>query len=242
MSIETINTANELDFSRESATPSPKKRNRQRNKKQKNVMSLHEFQATIPSSTQPRVPSPEPKEAKTEDLWCGNICCGDMPADKEIQKEETPEEAKTRRNRIKRQRAQARKAALKDLPQSEQDKRQGWTPVVQEKTKPKLRKPDPESIRGAQRVFRPVDSDVTNPNTTLVLKNLPAHCTTPKYLTKFFSKCGTVKHVNILKAEGKCRGIGFIKFETREGSDKGLDMDGFWYDDRKVYVEYSRNK
>ncbi len=80
-------------------------------------------------------------------------------------------------------------------------------------------------------------------NTTLILKNLPYSCTSSKELLKFFGKCGPIKFINILKdVEGNCKGIAFVRFETKEGADKGLDTDGFWYEDRKIYVEYARDR
>ena len=225
MSVETINTpANELDFSQSPTKASPKKKNRQR--KQKETMSLFEFRASVPEPTpQPRLPTTHSANQNSDE-----------------QNSDDQVSSKAQRNRVKRELAKKRKAALNALPQEEKDKRQGWKPVAAEKKKPVIRKPDPHTVRGAQRVYRPDVSDSEKPNTTLVLKNLPSDCTNSKWLVKFFSKCGPVKYVNVLTAEGKCRGIGFVCFETREGSDKGLDMDGFWYDDQKVYVEYSRNK
>ena len=41
--------------------------------------------------------------------------------------------------------------------------------------------------------------------------------------------------------DGNGKGLAFIRFETKEGSDNGLSMDGFWYGDRKIFVEYARD-
>ena len=83
-------------------------------------------------------------------------------------------------------------------------------------------------------------------NTTLILKNLPYDNVTERDIKRFFSKsCGPVKLVNVLKDGGRCKGIAFVRFENVLGSDRGLTMNGFWYNDRRVYVEYAednRNK
>ena len=79
-------------------------------------------------------------------------------------------------------------------------------------------------------------------NTTLILKNLPLNCTLSHELLKLFKNCGPIKFIKILKdKDGNCKGLAFIRFETREGSDMGLDMDGFWYGEQKIFVEYAHD-
>lgn len=78
--------------------------------------------------------------------------------------------------------------------------------------------------------------------TTLVLKNLPKIKVNSKEIQKFFAKCGSVKFVNVLiNDDGNCKGLAFVKFENKVGSDKGLTLNEFWYENNKVYVEYARN-
>ena len=79
-------------------------------------------------------------------------------------------------------------------------------------------------------------------NTTLILKNLPYDNVTERDIKRFFSKaCGPVKYVKVLRDGDQCKGIAFIRFENVLGSDRGLTMNGFWYEDRRVYVEYARD-
>ena len=79
-------------------------------------------------------------------------------------------------------------------------------------------------------------------NTTLILKNLPHNCTSSHELLKIFKNCGSIKFIKILKDKDcNCKGLAFIRFETREGSDMGLDMDGFWYGEQKIFVEYAND-
>jgi len=80
-------------------------------------------------------------------------------------------------------------------------------------------------------------------NTTLILKNLPYEGTKDRDLMRFFSKtCGPVKFINVLRNGDRCRGIAFVRFETVVGSDRGLTMNGFRYGNRRVYVEYARDR
>lgn len=81
-------------------------------------------------------------------------------------------------------------------------------------------------------------------NTTLILKNLPYEGTTERDLKRFFSAtCGPVRFVNVLRQDdGRCKGIAFVRFEKKVGSDRGLTLNGFWYEDRKVYVEYAEDR
>ena len=150
-------------------------------------------------------------------------------AEYQKQKVQTPVEVvndTTLRNKKKKEKAKARKAAAKA---SE------WVSNEKPKAKTVIRKPEHKTNRSLK------NSDQNN--TTLVLKNLPYTCDSSKDIQKFFRKCGPVKFVNVLKNdEGKCKGIAFVRFETHEGSDKGLDMDGFWYEDRKIYVEYAQER
>lgn len=91
-------------------------------------------------------------------------------------------------------------------------------------------------------IYRP-EKNTKFVNTTLILKNLPPNCTSSRELLEIFEECGPIKFINILKDEdGSCKGLAFIRFEKKEGSDKGLDLDGFYYEDRKIFVEYARDR
>ncbi len=80
-------------------------------------------------------------------------------------------------------------------------------------------------------------------NTTLVLKNLPYEGVVDKALKAFFSKtCGPVRFVNVLREEdGKAKGLAFVRFVKREGSDKGFQLNKFFYEGREIYVDYARD-
>jgi len=113
-------------------------------------------------------------------------------------------------------------------------KNDGWTTIKKEEKAVSL-------IRGPDRQY-PVQNVKSN-GTTLILKNLPKHKNVSvKEIRKFFGKCGLVKFVNVLTHDdGTCKGTAFVKFENKAGSDKGLTMNEFWYENNKIYVEYTRN-
>ena len=139
--------------------------------------------------------------------------------------------ANTRRNKHKKELAKLRKAAA-IAATTEGESKSNWETSVKVPKMKKIRKPD---------TIRDHPANLTA-STTLILKNLPSNCSASE-LGKFFKKCGSVKFVNMLKdQEGKCKGIAFVRFETKEGSNKGLTMDGFWYENQKVYVEYAKER
>lgn len=78
----------------------------------------------------------------------------------------------------------------------------------------------------------------------MILKNLPYNNVIEKNIERFFKKkCGPIRFVNVLRTnEGTCKGVAFIRFEKREGSDKGLTLNGFFYEGRKVSIEYAKTK
>ena len=160
-----------------------------------------------------------------------------------IAKQNAPS-AKTLRNRRKRERAKAKKATQK----TEEEKT--WSKVVSKPATPraKIRIPDRKSLpKKTTKEQKPTTTTGEQKgrfvNTTLILKNLPYERVTTRDLRHAFKDCGPIKFINILKKEdGTCKGIAFIRFERREGSEKGLDLDGFWYENRKIYVEYARDK
>lgn len=89
----------------------------------------------------------------------------------------------------------------------------------------------------------PCNNVQTKDGTTLILKNLPKTKILNKEIQKFFSRCGSVKFVNILtNDDGTCKGSGFVKFENKVSAAKALLFNGFLYENTKVYVEYARDK
>jgi hypothetical protein len=113
----------------------------------------------------------------------------------------------------------------------------GWTTVSKKRRSPKKRQySKSKTNRHSPKKRRFI-------NTTLILKNLPFHGTSESELKNRFQRCGPIKFINILQDDqGKCKGIAFIRFETQDGSDKGLLEDGFWYDNRQIYVEYAKDR
>ena len=79
-------------------------------------------------------------------------------------------------------------------------------------------------------------------NTTLILKNLPYHDTYTHELMDIFEKYGKLVYINVLRNEVKnCKGVAFIRFDTREESDEALKkLPTFWYNNRKIFVEYAK--
>lgn len=163
----------------------------------------------------------------------------DQQAAKEAAEKKAAEEAavpaSTRRNRRKKELAKARKLAAEPTT--------GWDTVAKTTTKEKvIHKPLRKS--GKVPPPLPVDGFV---NTTLILKNLPYDCSENE-LYKFFSKCGPVRFVNLVKKEvdgatdGYKKCVAFVRFVNREGSNKGLEMDGFTYAGRTIYVEYAQDR
>ncbi len=81
-------------------------------------------------------------------------------------------------------------------------------------------------------------------NTTLILKNLSYNETYSEELMQTFEKCGTIKFINVIRNDDEsCKGIAFIRFETKAGSDNGLQMDGYEdYTGRNIRVQYARDR
>ena len=80
-------------------------------------------------------------------------------------------------------------------------------------------------------------------NTTLILKNLPYEGVYEEDIKKMFAKCGAIRFVNILRRNNDtCKGIAFLRFVEKEGSDEGIKMNGFWCGKRRVGVEYAIDK
>lgn len=154
--------------------------------------------------------------------------------DAAVQEQKQEEQKKQEDQKQEEQKKQEEKKKQKEKKQKEKKKNDGWTTVKKdEKPASPIRRPEREV---------PVKSVQSN-GTTLILKNLPkTRNVSAQEIKKFFGKCGTIKFVNILfNEDGTCRGTAFVKFENKTGSDKGLKMNEFWYEDNKVYVEYTRN-
>ena len=140
------------------------------------------------------------------------------------------EQAKAEKNRLKRARANAKR-------------NKGWNEV-------KVAKPEPIKVsikfprKKAKRTPPPAPTSGKFVNTTLVLKNLPYDGTNEKALTSFFAtNCGEVRFVNVLRQEdGRSKGMAFVRFRNREGSDKGYQLNGFRYEGREISVDYARDR
>lgn len=119
-------------------------------------------------------------------------------------------------------------------------KEKGWTSV---QTKAKKESPD-VTIRGPRiRGYRvpPAPGKGKFVNTTIILKNLPNDGTCQKALKKYFEfKCGNVRFVNVIQnTDGNAKGIAFIRFTSRNSSDKAFQLNGFRYNGREIQVEYA---
>ena len=132
--------------------------------------------------------------------------------------------AKTLHNRRKKAKMRERKRTHFD----------SWTKVQKKEVKlVNLRLPDEYDSSG------PSSSTNSDPNhTCVILKNLPNDAKR-KDLKRFFKSCGTITQINIIVKNGR-KGIAFITFQSKTGSDKALSLSGFWYENQKVYVDYSK--
>jgi len=74
-----------------------------------------------------------------------------------------------------------------------------------------------------------------NENTVFV-RGLPFG-TTEEVLRKDFAECGEVESLRMpLNDEGKCKGIAFIKYKSKEACDKAKEFDETDYGGRTIYV------
>jgi len=142
-----------------------------------------------------------------------------------------PIETKRSQKSLKRAAAKAKKAAT-------------WNQVekVPKVKAPKTPEPSPVSPKFVQKIEQKMERK--NENTTLILKNLPFESTYISELMDIFEHHGAIKFVNVLRnADNTCKGIAFIRFETKEGSDKALSaLPNFWYSGRKVFVSYAEDR
>lgn len=79
-----------------------------------------------------------------------------------------------------------------------------------------------------------------NDNRTLVVKNLPHWDIYLIDLLEKFEKYGRILHIKILRdyQTGRCKGIGFVKFETEKDCGSSLkEMNHFYLNDRRVRIE-----
>ena len=61
--------------------------------------------------------------------------------------------------------------------------------------------------------------------------------TTEEDLNKYFSKCGEITDVKLLKRpDGKSRGRGFIKFTTKQAAEKALKLHDSEFMGRRIVV------
>ena len=119
-------------------------------------------------------------------------------------------------------------------------KERGWTTIEKpEIIRAEIRLPSKRALK----LSPPFIVNKAQPNTTLILKNLPREGVNDKDLKKFFSSnCGQVRYVKVLMNDGKNTGLAFIRFMNRDGSDKGLKMNEFICNGRKIYVDYAADR
>ena len=116
---------------------------------------------------------------------------------------------------------------------------EGWTTVEHKKKSPKSSPSSSPSISPPS----PQPEQKKFINTTLILKNLPYHNTYTDDLMSLMEQYGTITMLNILRnPDGTCKGVAFVRFLTKESSDKALAAGDFWCDGRKVYVEYAKDR
>ncbi len=160
----------------------------------------------------------------------------------EIERKEAEKKAQQEAEQNKPSAKSLRRKKAKE--QSRAKKNEGWESVEklkEEVEKTKLRIP----IGWSKNLYKPTPpAKGQATNTTLILKNLPHTGVCDKDIKRFFIRhAGPIKFVNILYADdGNCKGIAFIRFETKEGSNRGLTLNKFFYENRMVYVEYAEDR
>lgn len=182
-----------------------------------------EAKSCSPKQQSPRQGGPKGKRGKARRV--------DLSVFLEEEAKKEAEEAKAAAKRARKREARRRR------------KDRGFTEVKKERFEfANVTKPHAKQIRENQKLVTPAKGKFVN--TTLILKNLPYKGVTTRDLRRFFeNEAGRTKFVNILtKDNGECKGIAFIRFENRQGADKGLLMNRFTYEGRTVYVEYARDK
>lgn len=199
-------------------SPSPSKKNRRLSPSKGKKLSLQEFHAEQERMSQKRLAA---LEADMERIK------REEEVRKREQKQREREERKVLREQQRRKMEEQRKKEMRA-------KKKGWSSVgaAQQPKRKSKRKSQKE-----QRAFV---------NTTLILKNLPFYQTSEEDLRSICIRSGNgaIRFINVLRDEaGRCKGIAFIRFNTRMDSDRALRMLGqFRYQDRTVYAEYAMDK
>jgi RNA recognition motif-containing protein len=154
----------------------------------------------------------------------------------EIKKKEKMEgPSKSQRRRVA---EKAKKAAAKAAEAKE------WSTVEKDIKRKKTEAPTPTPASPLRPVAPPkTEEKKVFVNTTLILKGLPYTETWTDELMAIFERYGELRFINVLRDEDKnCKGVAFIRFYTRDGSDRALsDLAHFEYNGRHVRVEYSRD-
>lgn len=143
-------------------------------------------------------------------------------------------------------RSRRKRTATKGRKVEQQKQKKGWNTVKPSTKKAKKATPTPKPSPAPKPSPTKTNESPrrVHVNTTLILKNLPYEGTYNSDLREIFEKYGAIQFVNVLRDEDKwCTGIAFIRYETKEGSDNALaDMDHFLYNDRRVRIEYARDR
>lgn len=140
-----------------------------------------------------------------------------------------------KKNEKKRVRAEARKA--RDA--------KTWAKVSKEQ-KVRIRKEKPEPVHPAKKQKSKeqkfTQEKEPKDNLTLILKNLPFDNTWTHEIMDIFEHHGELRFVNVLRNEDRtCKGVAFVRFMEPENATKAIGaLPDFWYNGRKVFVEYAK--
>lgn len=83
---------------------------------------------------------------------------------------------------------------------------------------------------------------VNNTGLEVFVKSLP-FSTTQDEVTQFFTDCGQVENVNLLKDRfGRLKGTGFVRFNTKEAATKAVAKNGKEFGGRTLVIELAQPK
>ena len=83
---------------------------------------------------------------------------------------------------------------------------------------------------------------VSSTGLEVFVKSLP-FTTTQDEVQQFFSDCGTVENINLLKDRfGRLKGTGFVRFNTKEAATKAVAKNGKEFGGRTLVIELAQPK
>jgi len=81
---------------------------------------------------------------------------------------------------------------------------------------------------------------VSSTGLEVFVKSLP-FATTQDEVQQFFSDCGTVENINLLKDRfGRLKGTGFVRFSTKEAATKAVAKNGKEFGGRTLVIELAQ--